>query len=105
MDKLEIITPIVVSIILAVIGWFYRKVTKGFKVHEESHELLKTANLYQIKAQLLIMYRHAAEQGKVSSHELEVFNDLFEIYTRLGGNSFMHNMTDRMNNFEVFEGY
>ena len=98
----EIIMAIIPSIILGVLAWVIRAVSKAFKKHDESHALLKDANLYQIKATLLFMYRHAKTEGnKITAHELDVFNDLFTMYTTLGGNGFMMTIRDKINQMEV----
>ena len=104
MDKVEIVQAVVITGICGTLGWFIQFIMKGFKVHENSHELLKDANLYQIKATLLFMYRHAKDNNDiVTIQELEVFNNLYEVYKALGGNGFIETINDKMNSYECID--
>ena len=93
---------IAATIIIAVLSLIARVTMKGFKTHEESHDLLKDANLYQIKATILFMYRHTRENNnQISSKELDVFNDLYTVYKKLGGNGFIENIKNKVNCCEI----
>lgn len=104
MDSTIVQAAIIAPIIVALILWGVKELNKIFEKHSSEHELLQEANLSQIKAQLLFMYRHAVDNGsRISTHEMEVFNDLYEVYIKLGGNGFIEVIKRRMNELEIVD--
>lgn len=98
------IEPIVVAIILGVLGWITRLTKKSMNSHNKAHDLLQEANLFQIKATLLFLYRHGLENGrKITVAELNIFNDLFVVYTKLGGNGFINTLQVKLNKMEIVD--
>lgn len=98
----SITNPIITTVILAILGWLGGLSIKGIKKHDVSHQLLKEANLYQIKARLRSIYRVAKEHGKkIDEQDYEIFNDLYTVYKKLGGNSFMDGIKLKIDKFEI----
>ena len=101
----RMVEVILTTSILALLSWTVRATLKGVDEHKKAHELLKDANLYQIKATLLFMYRRAVENDKISEQELDVFNELHGVYTELGGNGFIEVIAEKMEKIELVADY
>lgn len=96
----EVLAPILVAVII----WATRVATKTFEQHSTEHLVLQEAHLFQIKATLLFMYRHAKDRGnKITTQEMDVFNDLYSVYTKLGGNGFIDTIRQKMNELEIID--
>jgi len=95
---------ILVAIILGLLGWITQLIKRIVRDHDLSHDMLKEANLFQIKATLLFMHRHGLENGrKITVAELGIFNDLFMVYTKLGGNGFISTLKVKLNKMEIVD--
>lgn len=66
--------------------------------------ILKTAMRNIIRDMLYKMYVRAEERGFVTFEEQENFIQLYESYTDLGGNSYVHELHDKFLNKPVKEG-
>lgn len=100
----QYILSISIPVIAGLLGWFGNKALAATQRHEESHAILKEANLFQIKAILIYMYRKTRDSGgEVTTQELDVFNDLYGVYQKLGGNSFIDTIFEHMNQMKVVD--
>ena len=98
----EVVIGVGTAICTAIIACLSRLTIKKYKSHSSDHQLLKEANLHQIKAQLLFMYRHSLENGSVTTiEELQVFEDMYGTYKKLGGNGFMYDITNKMRAMKI----
>src|SRR6056297_1359509 len=102
----EIMIAVMTTVIVGSIGWLTNIVIKNFKEHDFSHNLLQEANLNQIKVSLIFMYRNARDnENKITSHELEAFNDLFTVYKKLGGNGFIETIKNKMQKLDIVDDW
>ncbi len=101
LEGINLLQTIITTGVLAALGFLVRIVNTGIKNHDLSHELLKDANLYQIKSTLLFMYHNARDRGTITAHELSVFNDLYSVYKRLGGNGFIETLNRKVQLLEI----
>ena len=74
---------------------------KLYKAHKKSHEKLELSQQRQIKKDLLDMYRQAQKCSCVLIYELEIFNNLYDSYKELDGNSFMDEIHGKYNAFPL----
>lgn len=73
-----VILPVVVSI---------RRVANGQKC--------------QLRSEMLRIYYHNREQGRIRQYEYENFTLLYEAYKALGGNSFIDRIQQEVNRWEI----
>ena len=96
MDYLLIAEGIISSGIAALL-W------KVYKEHKKSHEKLELSQQRQIKKDLLDMYRQAQKCECVLMYEKEIFNNLYDSYKELGGNSFVNTISAKYNEYPIKE--
>ena len=77
-----------VSTILAIIGEVVAIGTAVLPVFVQLKKIRK-GTLCQLRSEMLRIYYHNREEGKIRQYEYENFVSLFEAYTALGGNSFI----------------
>lgn len=94
MDWILIIEGIITSGIAGLLLKIYRD-------HKKSHDKLEISQQRQIKKDLLDMYRQAQKCDYVLIYELEIFNNLYDSYKALGGNSFIDEIHDKYNDFPL----
>ncbi len=75
---LSVILPVIVSI---------RRVANGQKC--------------QLRSEMLRIYYHNREQGRIRQYEYENFTLLYEAYKALGGNSFIDRIRQEVNRWEI----
>ncbi len=73
-----VILPVIVSI---------RRVANGTKC--------------QLRSEMLRIYYHNREQGRIRQYEYENFTLLYEAYKALGGNSFIDRIRQEVNRWEI----
>lgn len=55
----------------------------------------------QLRSEMLRIYYHNKDSGKIRQYEFENFIMLYEAYKKLGGNSFIDKIFSEVQNFEV----
>lgn len=75
---LSVVIPVIVSL---------RRVANGTKC--------------QLRSEMLRIYYHNREQGRIRQYEYENFTLLYEAYKALGGNSFIDRIRQEVNRWEI----
>ena len=55
----------------------------------------------QLRSEMLRIYYHNREQGRIRQYEYENFTLLYEAYKALGGNSFIDRIRQEVNRWEI----
>lgn len=55
----------------------------------------------QLRSEMLRIYYHNKDSGKIRQYEFENFIMLYEAYKKLGGNSFIDKIFNEVQSFEV----
>lgn len=66
------------------------------QTQNESIELIKHANIDEMKHTLTEMYYNAKRDNGISRYNRTNFVTMFETYSRLGGNSYVHELYDQI---------
>lgn len=66
------------------------------QIQNESIELIKHANIDEMKHTLTEMYYQAKKDNGISRYNRTNFVTMFETYSKLGGNSYVHELYDQI---------
>ena len=80
--EIGVLIGVIVPVILSV-----RKIANGTKC--------------QLRSEMLRIYYHNKESGKIRQHEFENFVLLYEAYKALNGNSFIDKINDEVKSWEI----
>lgn len=104
MDIVLAALPSVVSgISVAVITLVGRRVTKLADDTRQDWTVLKESQRNQLKSQIVVRYQEAQERGFIRPWDLESITRMAESYYRLGGNSYIHSIMDRLDKLPIKE--
>lgn len=73
-----------------------RKVDADNVSQKDEIELVKQSEMCLCRSRLTALYYEAKDAGGISDYNRENFEKLYEAYTKLGGNSYVHEIRDEI---------
>lgn len=93
----ELIMAVAGFCITGIIGYTASQLLNNSMEHKESHEILKEGMQKLLKSQVLDIYNRAKTKGVIGEHEKDVANELYDVYHIMGGNGYMKEIKDKIN--------
>lgn len=68
---------------------------------EQQTSLLLESDKIRIKGEILSLHTECMETGKITEHQLEYLHDMFKVYEKEYGNSFVHLLVDDLHKLYI----
>ena len=65
--------------------------------------LIKKALRCSLRNDILDIYDRCKEKGKITHYQLQSINYSYDVYKKLGGNSFIDEIIDRLKDFDLVD--
>lgn len=88
-----------ITFIFAQIAFFYKLYKKNKMINAATIEATKCS----LRNDILAIYDRCKEDKKITHYELEAIQHSAELYFKLGGNSFVKDIVERVKDFEVID--
>lgn len=72
---------------------------------DDSLELLKDGNKCSLRDRLLYSYKMCSEQGYRTTEETQNWEKMYDVYDKLKGNSFVHDLKNQFESIDTYEEY
>lgn len=102
---------LIIAVIVAVLGsnglWEYLKYRSQKKDSSKAYatkaelDVVKQGQMVVIQDRLHTLITNALDHGEVNSQELKIITNLYEVYTKEGGNSFIKELYERLENVQI----
>lgn len=96
----ELIIAVAGFCITGIIGITATRLLHNSKEHKESHDVLKEGMQKLLKSQVLDIYNRAKTKGEIGEHEKDVANELYDVYHIMGGNGYIKEIKDKINDMK-----
>lgn len=93
-DILIAVIPTVITAILGYIGYFIRSIHLNNKTTDKAIVVL-------LRRELTEVYDNIKDKSVITIDELEEFDEIYEVYTSLGGNGRGTTMHDNVHRMEI----
>lgn len=97
----EMITIVVTAALTVVTGGFLRYIAKAIKDVRKAFVLIQDAQRASMRDQIVFRHDHFMKQQAIGKYSLSSLEDMFDKYTKLGGNEFVHSMMDDVRNLPI----
>ena len=86
----QIATPLIVAALTAIVGVFFRQVSKVLREMKASHLALREGQRDSLRYQIVQAHDYFSEKGCIGKYSLDCIEAMYESYHKLGGNGFIH---------------
>lgn len=91
------------NLILDKITPHFEEIERINKEQNEDIKLLKKSNLDMLRQNILYLYDHHKKEKKLTITEKEYLDELYNDYSAEGGNSYIHKIYKRMQDWEIID--
>lgn len=99
-----ILNTIITFVVSGMLGYcisIIKDYKKKLKSKEENEKVQNEALLNMIQSNLTNTYFVYSEMGKIPDYMFKNWNNLFDIYQKLGGNDYCHTLKQKMEKWEI----
>lgn len=99
-----ILSTIITALVSAILGYCVstiKKYREKIKTDKEKEDIQNIALQTLLKNQLTNTYFVYSELNKIPDYIYQNFLDLLAVYEQLGGNSYIHTIAHKMENWEI----
>lgn len=90
MTAAQIITPLLVSGLTAVVGCFWRYISKRLKDIKATYTVLQEAQRDSMRYQIVQAHDYFTAKGCIGKYSLDCIEAMYDSYHKLGGNGFIN---------------
>ena len=88
----QIITPLLVAALTAIVGGFWRYISKRLKDIKITYTVLQEAQRDTMRYQIVQAHDYFMGKGCIGKYSLDCIEAMYESYHKLGGNGFIHSI-------------
>lgn len=86
----QIITPLLVAALTAIVGGFWRYISKRLKDIKTTYTVLQEAQRDTMRYQIVQAHDYFMGKGCIGKYSLDCVEAMYESYHKLGGNGFIN---------------
>lgn len=90
----QIVTPLIVAALTAIVGFFGRYISKALKDIKASHLALREGQRDSLRYQIVQAHDYFTQKGYIGQYSLDCIEAMFVTYQKLGGNGFIRSIME-----------
>lgn len=97
----QIVTPLIVAALTAIVGIFFRYISKCLKDIKSSHMALREGQRDSLRYQIVQAHDYFSEKGCIGKYSLDCIEAMYESYHKLGGNGFIKSIMEEIHELPI----
>jgi len=97
----QIITPIIVTGLTAILGGFMRYISKSIKELHDTFQTMQEAQKATMRDILVNRHDYFMSRGHIGKYSLASMEEMFKNYVTLGGNGFVHELMEDIHSLPI----
>lgn len=97
----QIITPLIVAALTAIVGFFGRYICKHLNEIKASYAALMDGQRDSMRYQIVQAHDYFTAKGCIGKYSLDCIEAMYESYHKLGGNGFIKSIMDDIHELPI----